>query len=64
MKNIGGTDKAVRLILGIALLSLLFILNGNIRYIGLVGLIPILTAFIGFCPLYLPFGLNTIRKGK
>jgi hypothetical protein len=64
MKNIGGTDKVVRVILGIALLSLLFILNGNIRFIGLIGLIPLLTAFMGFCPLYLPFGINTNKKDK
>lgn len=64
MKNIGGTDKVVRVILGIALLSLLLILNGNIRFIGLIGLIPLLTAFIGVCPLYLPFGINTNNKSK
>ena len=59
MKNIGKIDKLIRVIIGLVLLSLIFILNGNIKYIGLIGLIPLLTAIIGTCPLYLPFGINT-----
>lgn len=59
MKNIGKIDRIIRIILGLVLLSLLFILEGNLKYIGLVGIIPILTASIGFCPLYKIFGINT-----
>lgn len=62
MKNIGSTDKIIRVVLGIGLLSLLFILSGNIRLLGLIGLLPIITAFIGFCPLYIPFGISTNKK--
>lgn len=59
MKNIGKIDRIIRIILGLVFLSLLFILEGNLKYIGLVGIIPILTASIGFCPLYKIFGINT-----
>lgn len=62
MKNIGSTDRIIRIIIGLALLSLLFILNGSVRFLGLIGLIPIITAFIGFCPLYVPFGISTRKK--
>ena len=59
MKNIGKIDRIIIIILGLVFLSLLFILEGNLKYIGLVGIIPILTASIGFCPLYKIFGINT-----
>ena len=62
MKNVGKTDKIIRFILGIVLLSLLFILNGNIKYIGLIGIIPLGTALFGFCPLYAMFHLSTNKK--
>lgn len=62
MKNVGKTDKIFRIIIGIVLLSLLFFLDGSARFLGLIGLIPIITAFAGFCPLYVPFRINTNKK--
>lgn len=62
-QNIGSTDKTIRIIAGLAILSLLFLLEGNARWLGLIGLGPILTAFVGFCPAYFPFGIST-RKTK
>ncbi|NLI68617.1 MAG: DUF2892 domain-containing protein [Bacilli bacterium] len=61
-KNVGSTDKVIRWIIGLILLSLLFFLEGGVRYIGLIGLIPILTAIFGFCPLYTLFKLNTNKQ--
>ena len=60
-QNIGSTDKVIRVIVGLAILSLLFLLEGNARWFGLIGLGPILTAFVGFCPGYWPFGINTCK---
>ncbi len=57
--NIGDTERVIRVIIGLALLSLLFILEGNARYWGLVGLIPLATAAISWCPLSALFGINT-----
>lgn len=57
--NVGGADRVIRLILGIILLSLLFFLDGGIRYIGLLGIVLIFTALISWCPLYIPFKINT-----
>jgi hypothetical protein len=62
MKNVGTIDKIIRFILGIGLLSLLFFLKGNIKYIGLIGLIPLGTVLFGFCPLYGIFHLSTNKK--
>ena len=62
MKNIGNTDRVVRIIIGLGLLSLLIVLKGNIRFLGLIGLIPLLTSAIGFCPLYSIFGIKTCKN--
>lgn len=61
MKNVGNVDKIIRIIIGVVLLSLLFVLNGNIKYLGLIGIIPFLTAVFGYCPLYSMFGIKTCK---
>lgn len=55
--NVGGIDRILRAVVGLALLSLIFI--GPQTLWGLVGLIPLGTAIFGWCPLYVPFGLST-----
>jgi hypothetical protein len=59
-KNIGSADRIIRIVLGLGMLSLTVL--GPKTLWGLVGLIPLLTASISFCPLYLPIGLNTCSK--
>jgi hypothetical protein len=58
-RNVGGIDKVVRIVAGLALLSLVFLLEGGARWFGLVGLVPLATGTLGWCPLYAPFGINT-----
>ena len=63
-KNVGRADQWIRIIIG-ALLILwgLFGLTGTGKWVAiLVGLIPLLTAFIGFCPLYTLIGVNTRKE--
>jgi len=63
--NVGGIDKVVRIIVGLGLLSLIFFLEGNARWWGLVGLLPLATGLFNFCPAYLPFGISTCEtKGE
>ena len=54
--NVGGIDRILRYVLGLALLGAGLYFKS---WWGLVGLGPILTATFRFCPAYLPFGLNT-----
>ncbi len=61
-KNMGNADRVVRVVIGLALLSLIWLLQGNVRWVGLIGLVPLLTAAVGFCPLYAPFGIRTCAK--
>jgi hypothetical protein len=60
-KNIGSADRALRIILGIGIIAYGVI---NHTWLGAIGAVPLLTAFIRFCPAYLPFGLSTIGGGK
>ncbi len=62
--NLGSVDQKIRFVVGICLLPLFFIIEGNLKFISLVGIVLILTASIKWCPAYLPFGLNTLGKKK
>lgn len=57
--NVGGIDRVLRIVVGIAVLSLVFVLDGPARWWGLVGLVPLFTGLVRFCPLYAALGLNT-----
>lgn len=57
MTNEGTVDRAVRVVVGVVLLSLTVV--GPRTGWGLVGLAPLLTGLTGFCPLYRPFGIDT-----
>lgn len=61
-KNIGSIDATIRIILGIILLSLIFI--GPKSLWGLIGLIPLIAGIIRYCPLYPIFGINTNKKTR
>jgi len=57
MKNEGTVDRAIRTVVGLVLISLVFI--GPQTVWGWVGLVPLITGVVGFCPLYKILGLNT-----
>jgi len=57
--NVGGVDRALRIIVGIGLLSLVFV--GPQTAWGWIGALPLLTGLFGFCPAYLPFGIKTCK---
>ena len=56
-QNVGTADRAIRVVLGVALLALVFV--GPRTPWGLVGLIPLTTALLGRCPLYALLGIST-----
>lgn len=61
-KNVNGVDAVIRIILGVVLVVLMFTIEGPIRWIGLLGVIFIVTAFVRFCPIYRIFGISTCKK--
>lgn len=57
--NIGNLDRSLRLVAGAAILGAGFYFKS---WWGLVGLVPILTALIRFCPLYPVIGISTCKR--
>ncbi len=56
-KNIGTLDRAMRLVVGIVLIALVFV--GPQTPWGWIGIVPLATAALGFCPLYTVLGFST-----
>jgi len=57
--NVGSVDRLGRVLLGLALLGLLFAKGDPFRWSGLIGIIPLLTGITGFCPFYSILGLSS-----
>jgi len=55
--NEGKLDRAIRIVLGLALIAMVFI--GPQTLWGWIGAVPLLTGLVGYCPLYSIFGINT-----
>ena len=55
--NVGGIDRILRIVIGLALLALT--LTGTIGAWGWIGLVPLGTALMKFCPLYTVLGINS-----
>jgi hypothetical protein len=64
-KNMGMADKAIRFVLA-AIVGILYftnVISGTLAIVlGVIAVAFIVTSFVSFCPLYLPFGINT--RGK
>ncbi len=59
--NVGGADRMFRIVLGLALIALVFV--GPKTAWGWIGLIPLATGFLRTCPLYSLLGMNTCSRG-
>jgi hypothetical protein len=57
-KNVGTIDRVIRVVVGLIIFTVGYYYSS---WWGLVGLLPILTAIIGYCPPYQLFGINTCR---
>jgi Protein of unknown function (DUF2892) len=60
--NVGTVDRTIRILIGLTLIGLT--LAGTIGAWGWVGLLPIITGTLGWCPAYLPFGISTCAVKK
>jgi hypothetical protein len=62
-RNVGHpADKIGRLVIGIALLAWSVFGEGDARWIGLIGIVPIATAVFGWCPGWAVLGISTVKK--
>ena len=62
MNNVGQVDKILRIVVGLALIALVFV--GPQTPWGWIGVIPLATGLMGFCPLYRLIGVNTCGLKK
>lgn len=60
--NVGGIDRPLRIVVGLALVALAA--TGTIGLWGWIGVVPLVTGAVGFCPLYSLLGLNTCPSSK
>jgi len=60
--NVGNIDRAARIIIGLALIALAA--TSVIGAWGYLGVLPLVTAFIRFCPAYVPLGISTCPTDK
>ena len=64
--NVGGIDRILRIVVGLALIAGFFLnADASMRWLYLIGIVPLATGLMSSCPLYSLFGLNTcpMKKG-
>ena len=57
--NVGGMDKTARIVVGLALLAMTVV--GPKTMWGLIGVVPLATGLLNFCPAYTLFGINSCK---
>ena len=64
--NVGGIDRVLRIVAGIVLLAFVFILKSEdgLWLWGLIGIMPLATGLLNWCPAYGIFGMNTCAVEK
>lgn len=60
--NVGGIDRVLRIVAGLGLLAWATIGGGPVW--AWVGIVPLATGALGWCPAYLPLGINTCKMKK
>lgn len=60
-KNMGTIDRVLRAVVGVVLIALAA--TNTVGWWGWIGVVPLVTAFVGICPAYLPFGIKTCKTG-
>ncbi len=59
--NVGGTDRMIRIVAGVIIILLGFYFQS---WWGVVGIVPILTGALRWCPAYIPFGFSTCETAR
>lgn len=57
--NVGGVDRKLRIVAGVTIIAVGAYFQS---WWGMVGIIPLTTGIIGWCPAYLPMGITTAKK--
>jgi hypothetical protein len=57
--NSGPVDRSLRIVAGYSLLAAMTVRDGDARWLGLIGIVPLLSGILGYCPLYQLFGWSS-----
>lgn len=57
-QNVGSADRIIRMVLGLSIIAWGFIAH---NWLGAVGLVPLATGFLRWCPAYVPFGISSCK---
>lgn len=57
-QNVGSADRILRMVLGLTIIAWGFISH---NWLGAVGLVPLATGFLRWCPAYVPFGISSCK---
>jgi len=60
--NVGSIDRILRIVIGVAAVTFAMLSDHELAIWGLIGIVPLATALIGWCPAYLPFGIKTCKS--
>jgi len=60
-RNMGSADRIVRTVVGLGIIAAGIYFKS---WLGAIGIVPLATAFLGWCPAYLPFGISTCRTSQ
>lgn len=63
-KNVGAVDRILRVLVGLALIAYAIPVGFPVtgwNWVGWIGVVPLLTALVGFCPAYVLFGVSTCK---
>lgn len=64
-RNVGTIDRAVRIIVGLALIAGFFLNpEASLRWLYLIGIVPLATGLMGSCGLYTVLGVNTCKLNR
>lgn len=60
-QNVGGIDRMLRIVIGLAAIAFALFSGHDLAQWGWLGVVPLATGLIGWCPAYLPFGIKSCR---
>ncbi len=59
--NVGEGERIIRILAGVAIVGLILVLEGPAKWLGLIGIVPIATGIMAWCPPYALLGINTCK---
>jgi hypothetical protein len=63
-RNVGTIDRTARIVVGLLLLAPIFVMDSPLRWYGLIGVVPLATGLLRWCPAYALLGIATCGASR